>query len=184
MLIRKMQGVDNHRLLTMAEANNIIIPTKLLFVPSVSAAIFCGKFLKLTCGLVGRLLDIQEDHILLQHYLLPQVGRRIDFIFGTPFVLSATCRGGILSFDQGPPSDHRAIYVDLDETALFSDKAIDPTGRSFRLLRINNPEQCKLYLNLEQLPYQPPLLLSPKTSSEPSCYWLVHHHHPLLLRCS
>ncbi len=54
-----------------AEANDMIQPSQSLFVAAVSSTIFCGEFIWLTCGLIGRLLNIQEDHILLHHWPIP-----------------------------------------------------------------------------------------------------------------
>ncbi len=78
-------------------------------------------------------------------------GRRIDFIVGTALLVQSARRGGILSKEQSPSSDHRALYLDLDESTLFHDNSIDPTSPSVRLLRLNNPEQCHQYLDAFQL---------------------------------
>ena len=53
---------------------------------------------------------------------------------------------GFLVFTKAPHSDHRALYVDLDEKLLFQDSSTDPTAPSHRLLRLSNPGQCAKYL--------------------------------------
>ena len=73
-------------------------------------------------------------------------GRHIDFIHGTPLLLSAVRRGRSLSFHQSPHSDCRVLYVDLDEKILFQDSSTDTTAPSHRLLRLSNPGPCAKYL--------------------------------------
>jgi hypothetical protein len=49
-------------------------------------------------------------------------------MLGTPKIATAVRFGGILNFlEQGLTSDHRGMYLDLDETSLFSSKNADPT---------------------------------------------------------
>jgi hypothetical protein len=76
--------------------------------------------------------------------------RRIDFIFGCPKVLDATVRSGTLSYTEGPQSDHRSMYVDLDPTILLDyhpqDNAIQPPQS--RPLKTGNPETVALYHQL------------------------------------
>jgi hypothetical protein len=52
---------------------------------------------------------------------------KIDYMLGTPKIASAVRFGGILNFEQGLTSDHRGMYLDFDESALFSSKNADPT---------------------------------------------------------
>ena len=40
--------------------------------------------------------------------------RRIDFIFGCRMVRQHLMRSGTLSYHEGPQSDHRSLFVDLD----------------------------------------------------------------------
>ena len=76
-------------------------------------------------------------------------GRRIHFIFGTSLLRSSVRKGGILSFQQSPFSDHRAIYVDLeDEDTLFRDSSTDPTAPTQHQLRHRNLSQFAKYLLL------------------------------------
>ena len=82
-----------------------------------------------TCSLT----DLLSSRGIPSHASTSSRGRHIDFIHGTPLLLSAVRRGGILSFHQSPHSDHRALYVDLDEKLLFQDSSTDPTAPSHRL---------------------------------------------------
>ncbi len=79
--------------------------------------------------------------------------QRINFILGTQLVLESTRKGGILSYDQSPPSDHRALFVDLDKHTLSQGTSTDPAAPCQRFLRIGNPEQCKTYLSLVHSSY-------------------------------
>ena len=45
-------------------------------------------------------------------------------------------------------SDHRALFAGFDKQALFQGTTTDPVAPSQRLLRLNNPPQCKTYLKL------------------------------------
>ena len=45
--------------------------------------------------------------------------RRIDYIFGCNKVMAAMTRQGTLAYHEGPQSDHRALYVDLDAYRLL-----------------------------------------------------------------
>jgi hypothetical protein len=45
--------------------------------------------------------------------------RRIDYMLGCPRVKAALSRQGSLSYFEGPQSDHRALYVDLNLESLF-----------------------------------------------------------------
>ena len=76
-------------------------------------------------------------------------GRRIDFLFGTTLLQISLCKSGILNFNNSPQSDYRALFADFDEQTLFQGSTTDPTAPSQRLLRLNNPSQCKTYLKLE-----------------------------------
>lgn len=47
---------------------------------------------------------------------------KIDYMLGTLKVAAAVRFGGILNFEQGLTSDHRGMYLDLEESSLFSSK--------------------------------------------------------------
>lgn len=53
------------------------------------------------------------------------------------------------SFDDGLKfSDHQALFIDRNESALFHDKSKDPTARNNRGLCSKNKEQVKAYLEI------------------------------------
>jgi hypothetical protein len=63
--------------------------------------------------------------------------RKIDFCLGTPGVANAVTRAGITSYEGGLKySDHRALFVDINEELLFTSKGVDPTARKGRGLRL------------------------------------------------
>ena len=92
-------------------------------------------------------ISSSEFGLAISTNIRDQLSLCIDFIFGTTLFLSAVCKDGILSYEHSPFSDHRAIYVNLDEHTLFQDSSTDPTAPSQRLLRLCNPEQCQRYLS-------------------------------------
>ena len=63
--------------------------------------------------------------------------RHIDFLLGTELLHTSLRRCGILNFNDSPLSDHRALFVDFDETAIFQSSTTNQTLPSHRLLRIN-----------------------------------------------
>jgi hypothetical protein len=83
------------------------------------------------CGLVDLHAEFQDDG--------PKTHMRgkekIEFIFGTPDLLGAKVKVGILNYDEGfPDSDHQLIYIDFLETALLDGKTNDvmhPQARGF-----------------------------------------------------
>ena len=77
-------------------------------------------------------------------------GLHVDFLFGTTLPQISLRKSGILNFNNSPHSDHRALFADFDEQSLFQGSTTDPTARSQRLLRLNNPSQYKAYLKLVQ----------------------------------
>ena len=73
--------------------------------------------------------------------------RRIDFMLGCPRVASAVTRQGSLAYTEGPQSDHRGLYVDLDIERLLGAIPLNPMERSStRLLNSGNPELVATYL--------------------------------------
>ena len=86
-------------------------------------------------------------HIRNSHqYLCQRTTHR--FLCGTTIIQISLCKSGILNFNDSPQSDHRALFADFDKQALFQGSTTDPTAPSQRLLRLNNPSQCKTYLKL------------------------------------
>lgn len=58
--------------------------------------------------------------------------RRIDYMFGCHRTMSACCRQGTLSYFEGPQSDHRALYVDINLNILLGIapiESIKPTNQ-------------------------------------------------------
>lgn len=77
--------------------------------------------------------------------------RRIDFIFGCAEVSTLLNRSGALSYTEGPQSDHRALYVDLNlEFLTVTPDTISPSET--RALHTENPELVEAY-NLRLLQY-------------------------------
>ena len=75
--------------------------------------------------------------------------RRIDYIFGCPRTKAALLRQGSLAYFEGPHSDHRGLYVDLDLKKLF-DLDLDSVqlgSSELRPLRTGNPELVAKYIS-------------------------------------
>jgi hypothetical protein len=98
-----------------------------------------------TCGLY----DLHRSDPPLSTYIGAE-RRRIDFMFGCHNVLEAAIRSGTLSYVDGPQSDHRALYIDLDTSLLLDhhpmDNAIQPPP--CRALKTGNPEIVARYHQL------------------------------------
>jgi hypothetical protein len=72
--------------------------------------------------------------------------RCIDYILGTPDIAQAITQVGILGYADGLKySDHCALFIDIQEDLLFSDKGVDPTARRSRGLRTKNKKQVQEY---------------------------------------
>jgi hypothetical protein len=91
-------------------------------------------------------------HDLHQHNPAPSTyigaeGRRIDFMLGCTRIMESTTRAGTLSYIEGPQSDHRGLFIDLDSTQLLAyhpqDNAIQPPQG--RTLKTGNPEVVEMY---------------------------------------
>jgi hypothetical protein len=82
-----------------------------------------------------------------QSTYIGSAGRRIDFMFGCESVATAVTRQGSLSYHEGPQSDHRGLYVDIDAKALLkylaTDNKIQPPR--IRTLKTGNPETVAIY---------------------------------------
>ena len=75
--------------------------------------------------------------------------RKIDYILGAEKISAAVIKDGMLSFDDGLKfSDHRALCIDLYESALFHVKSKDATARKNCGLSSKNKEQVKAYLEI------------------------------------
>ena len=77
----------------------------------------------LDCGLHDLHNDISIDFPPETYY---RGIRKIDFFLGTQGVASAVVQAGITAYKDGfKYSDHRALFVDLNEDALFSSQGVD-----------------------------------------------------------
>ncbi len=73
--------------------------------------------------------------------------RRIDYMLGCQRVAEAISRQGSLAYNEGPQSDHRGLFVDLDIEQLLGSNSTQLIERSkTRLLHSGNPEQVSTYL--------------------------------------
>ena len=70
--------------------------------------------------------------------------RRIDFIFGSRMVIQHLLRSGTLSYHEGPQSDHRSLFVDLNLDFLQVPAETVGPNRS-RSLHTGNPESVITY---------------------------------------
>lgn len=74
--------------------------------------------------------------------------RRIDYMFGCDSIYRSMTRSGTLSYLEGPQSDHRGLFVDLDPKELFGiPKMLPPniTPHFTRFLKSANPEHVTTY---------------------------------------
>jgi hypothetical protein len=95
-----------------------------------------------TCGL----LDLHRADPAPSTFI-GAADRRIDYIFGCSKVVATVTRQGTLAYHEGPQSDHRALYVDLDARQLLdhhaNDNKIQPSAA--RMLKTGNPEAVATY---------------------------------------
>ena len=129
--IRALQD-EGHAILLMLDANATITDDE--------------KFRDMveTC----ELLDLHRANPATSTYI-GAVARRIDYMFGCNKVWATMTRQGTLAYQEGPQSDHRALYVDLDAHMLLDhhaqDNAIQPPQA--RILKTGNPEAVAIYQN-------------------------------------
>jgi hypothetical protein len=74
--------------------------------------------------------------------------RRVDHMLGCSTVLQCTSGSGSLSYLEGPQSDHRRLFVDIDQLALLvghqpSTNLI--SSAQSQILKSGNPELVQLY---------------------------------------
>jgi hypothetical protein len=95
------------------------------------------------CGLI----DLHRSDPATSTYIGASA-RRIDYMFGCQKVMNSLTRQGSLAYHEGPQSDHRALYVDLDAHQLLAhhanDNSIQPPQA--RILKTGNPESVHVYL--------------------------------------
>ena len=75
--------------------------------------------------------------------------RRIAYIFGTDRIVQSVLRAGTLAYTEGPQSDHRGLYIDLDLSSIFDPSYEPPTCLpvSKRSLVSGNPEHVAHYID-------------------------------------
>ena len=97
------------------------------------------------CGLE----DLQQADPAPSTYIA-SASRRIDYmlgILGCHRVAAAVTRQGSLAYTEGPLSDHRGLYVDLDIARILGPTPPNLMERSStRLLNSGNPELVSTYL--------------------------------------
>ena len=71
--------------------------------------------------------------------------RRIDYIFGCLKIREVMTRSGTLSYSEGPQSDHRGLYVDLELGSYFNIKGTEIPPPTHRPLQTGNPELVSSY---------------------------------------
>jgi hypothetical protein len=72
--------------------------------------------------------------------------KKIDFCLGTGGVLASVMRTGITSNEGGLKfSNHRALFVDTNEEALFTSQGADSTSQKGRGLQVKNKHAVKKY---------------------------------------
>ena len=97
-------------------------------------------------------LDLHDIH---HHHPAPSTyigssDRRIDYIFGCHQIIEYVTSSGTLSYIDGPQSDHRSLFVDVNVAGYLS---YDATLNSHlpakaRSLRTGNPELVSAYTNV------------------------------------
>jgi hypothetical protein len=71
--------------------------------------------------------------------------RRIDFILGCESVRWQVTRSGTLSYWEGPQSDHRGLYVDINLTGILQKNSSMALPVNQRSLYTGNPEHVSKY---------------------------------------
>jgi hypothetical protein len=94
--------------------------------------------------LLQQTCDLHDLHIRdpAPSTFLGAATRRIDYMFGCSSVLDSLRDSGTLSYDDGPQSDHRGLFVDIDLQVLLGyspPHSLFPSPAS-RMLKAGNPE--------------------------------------------
>ncbi len=94
-----------------------------------------------SCGL----LDIHEYFFPGKELPSHRNGRdKIDFMLGTPDIIPAITRAGILAFNEGFSSDHRTMFIDLDLSRILKGSHTDVTHRANRSFTSTNKKTVKI----------------------------------------
>jgi hypothetical protein len=93
-----------------------------------------------------QLHDMQSSDPAPSTYI-GSTNQRIDYMFGCSRTRDAQVHSGTLSYIEGPQSDHRGLYVDLDTTPILHYNAYDNTLQNpvLRPLKSCNPELVASY---------------------------------------
>ena len=99
------------------------------------------------------LYDLHTNHPAPSTYI-GSSQRRIDFIFGCSHIHDYVEASGTLSYIEGPQSDHRGLYVDLDLARYLHHDATKSSHlpAHARTLKTGNPEMVVKY-HQEMLKY-------------------------------
>ena len=100
------------------------------------------------------LFDLMIDYLPDRQPPTYQCGQsKIDHIWGTPGILTATLNASVLSFGAGPNSDHTILYLDLSFT-IFTDMSSqslhDLTHPGFRNLWSTDIKAATKYIQVVQ----------------------------------
>ena len=94
-------------------------------------------------------LDLQDVHQTCPapSTYIGSTSRRIDFMFACTQAMPHIKASGILSYMEGPQSDHRGIFLDIDIAAYIQyDAGKNPMiSSALRTLRTGNPEMVAGY---------------------------------------
>ncbi|KAI2509669.1 hypothetical protein MHU86_4789 [Fragilaria crotonensis] len=90
--------------------------------------------------------DLHEKHPAPSTYIGSEA-RRIDHMFGCSQFLQAMTRSGSLSYLDGPQSDHRGLFVDIDPNTILGQPLTKQNIESprSRSLKSGNPELVEAY---------------------------------------
>ncbi|KAI2505051.1 hypothetical protein MHU86_9407 [Fragilaria crotonensis] len=93
--------------------------------------------------------DLEDLHRLTPapSTFIGSANRRIDYMFGCPRTRNAMSRQGTLSYFEGPQSDHRALYIDINLSSLFGADVTETSLPTIhrRALKSGNPELTERY---------------------------------------
>ena len=84
--------------------------------------------------------------------LLPRTYSRgskaVDHIWVTPYLLDHITYAGIAPFGYMYESDHRGLFIDIDDTMLFEPEDVRLVYHNFRRLKSNVPKRAKRYMRI------------------------------------
>ncbi|KAI2501850.1 hypothetical protein MHU86_12615 [Fragilaria crotonensis] len=116
-----------------------------LLMLDANSTLYDAGFLEMqtTC----QLQDLQASSPATSTYM-GALDRRIDFMLGCSKVVSSMRQQGTLSYYDGPLSDHRGLYVDLDLHSLlgYTPQTFTIPRSDMRLLKAGNPELVEDYV--------------------------------------